>query len=421
VFQVDESWDVGNPGALLHQDDYLNQEFSTDEDVRSAQDPFRLFTGEKPRRCDYFRNAHYEYACARQDRVPFMWDFGFILARAAPWQAASGESLASTLNRDMVKGTTSAAQQNLAACIVPLKTGEDRVQTIFDFLSDPHKYPDLRSNGGISWRKFFGACKVVADSHRAQTGAAAMLFDISGSNSETINSLLLEVWFSEIILEQKLRGCAAENVDQVTSANSEDIFAKPLEGILLDGCEQRTTIHDAFKAFQVAYRGLAIRNYQKLREQPSPVHEGSGDRDATRVERIKMFGGIAAKVNGHFFAGLFGRSAIVQLPEPERAEALALEGAGPFDPMGNGRVMSEKVMLPESMMADEEELRAWLSRAFQAALVLAPKAAKTAKTKAAKPKAKVKAKAKAKTKTAARKTAAPAKKRSTAKARARRR
>jgi hypothetical protein len=148
-----------------------------------------------------------------------------------------------------------------------------------------------------------------------------------------------------------------------------------------------------------------------------------------RIERIKMFGGIAAKVNGHFFAGLFGRSAIVQLPEPERAEALALEGAGPFDPMGNGRVMSEKVMLPESMMSDEEDLRAWLSRAFQAALVLPPKSAKPPATKTAKPKAaakprpaaKTKAKATPKTKVATRKTAAPANKRSTAKARAHRR
>jgi TfoX/Sxy family transcriptional regulator of competence genes len=150
-----------------------------------------------------------------------------------------------------------------------------------------------------------------------------------------------------------------------------------------------------------------------------------------RVERMKMFGGIAAKVNGHIFAGLFGRSTIVQLPEPDRAEALALEGAGPFDPMGNGRVMSEKVMLPESMMADEEELRAWVSRAFQAALVLPPKApkppkaakAKAAKapkpsaTKAAPPKAKAKPKAKA----VAKKAAAPAKKRPAAKTRARRR
>jgi hypothetical protein len=138
-----------------------------------------------------------------------------------------------------------------------------------------------------------------------------------------------------------------------------------------------------------------------------------------RVERMKMFGGIAAKVNGHIFAGLFGRSSIVQLPEPERAEALALEGAGPFDPMGNGRVMSEKVMLPESMMADEEELRAWLSRAFQAALLLPPKTAKTTATKTARPKAKTTPKPK--TKIAARRAAAPAKKRSAAKTRARRR
>jgi hypothetical protein len=143
------------------------------------------------------------------------------------------------------------------------------------------------------------------------------------------------------------------------------------------------------------------------------------------VERIKMFGGIAAKVNGHIFAGLFGRSSIVQLPEPERAEALALEGAGPFDPMGNGRVMSEKVMLPESMMADEEELRAWLSRAFQAALLLPPKTAKTTATKTARPKTNTRPKAKTtpkpKTKIAARRAAAPAKKRSTAKTRAHRR
>ena len=153
-----------------------------------------------------------------------------------------------------------------------------------------------------------------------------------------------------------------------------------------------------------------------------------------RIERIKMFGGIAARVNGHFFAGLFGRSSIVQLPEPDRAEALALEGAGPFDPMGNGRVMSEKVMLPESIMADEEELRAWLSRAFQAALALPPKAANALAVKRAKSQAKAKptastkpkTKAKPKRKVPAKKSAAPPKrsmkrsmKRSIAAARAR--
>src|SRR5262249_45064463 len=56
-----------------------------------------------------------------------------------------------------------------------------------------------------------------------------------------------------------------------------------------------------------------------------------------RVETMKMFGGVAAKVNGHIFAGLFGRSTMLLLTEPDRAEALALQGAAPFDPMGDGR------------------------------------------------------------------------------------
>jgi TfoX/Sxy family transcriptional regulator of competence genes len=101
-----------------------------------------------------------------------------------------------------------------------------------------------------------------------------------------------------------------------------------------------------------------------------------------RVETLKMFGGVAAKVNGHIFAGLFGRSTIVWLPEGERAEALALEGAEPFDPMGNGRVHSDKVMLPEAMMDEPQELRAWVARAFKAASAL-PKKSEPTKPKPA--------------------------------------
>lgn len=96
-----------------------------------------------------------------------------------------------------------------------------------------------------------------------------------------------------------------------------------------------------------------------------------------RVETMPLFGGVAAKVNGNFFAGLFGRSAIVWLPEGERAEALALEGAAYFDPMGDGR-RSDKVMLPEAMMDEPDELRSWLARSFKAAAKLLPKAAKKA-------------------------------------------
>jgi TfoX/Sxy family transcriptional regulator of competence genes len=95
-----------------------------------------------------------------------------------------------------------------------------------------------------------------------------------------------------------------------------------------------------------------------------------------RVETVQMFGGVAAKVNGHLFAGLFGRSTMVLLAEPDRAAALALEGSAFFDPMGNGRVRTDKVMLPERMMANPAELRSWIARAFESASKLPKQAAK---------------------------------------------
>jgi TfoX/Sxy family transcriptional regulator of competence genes len=97
-----------------------------------------------------------------------------------------------------------------------------------------------------------------------------------------------------------------------------------------------------------------------------------------RIETMKMFGGVAAKVNGNIFAGLFGRSTMIWLPEDQRAEALALEGAAPFDPMGDGRARSDKIMLPERFMSDPPELRRWLARAFKASAALPAKAKKPA-------------------------------------------
>src|SRR5260221_6753965 len=90
----------------------------------------------------------------------------------------------------------------------------------------------------------------------------------------------------------------------------------------------------------------------------------------SRVETKQMFGGVAAKLNGNVFAGLFGLSTMVWLPEKERAAALALQGATPFDPMGDGRARSDKVMLAERIMKEPAELKRWIARSFKAALEL---------------------------------------------------
>jgi len=52
-------------------------------------------------------------------------------------------------------------------------------------------------------------------------------------------------------------------------------------------------------------------------------------------------------------------------------------------PMGNGRT-SDKVMLPEAMMARPAELRRWIARAFMAAAELPPKVKPPRKKAAAK-------------------------------------
>jgi len=115
----------------------------------------------------------------------------------------------------------------------------------------------------------------------------------------------------------------------------------------------------------------------KVPAENHPVFHAALPKDP-RVETLKMFGGVAAKVNGHIFAGLFGRSTMVWLPAADRAAALALEGAAPFDPMGDGRARSDKVMLPERFMRDPAELRRWIARAFKGAAALPDKASKAA-------------------------------------------
>ena len=126
-----------------------------------------------------------------------------------------------------------------------------------------------------------------------------------------------------------------------------------------------------------------------------------------RIDTVQMFGGMAARVNGHLFAGLFGRSTMVWLPDADRAAALALEGASLFDPMGNGQVRSDKVMLPERFMSQPAELRRWIARAFEAAAALPKKSGKG--TAAPKGKAKLRAKGRASPKKPTTKRASAAK------------
>jgi TfoX/Sxy family transcriptional regulator of competence genes len=154
----------------------------------------------------------------------------------------------------------------------------------------------------------------------------------------------------------------------------------------------------------------------KIPVENHPIFLAALPRDP-RVSTLKMFGGLAALVNGNMFGGLFGRSIIVKLSSADQAEAMALDGSEPFDPMGNGRVMKDTIFLPETVMDEPRDLRDWLARAFAYTATLPPKkksgakaSAKSSAAKAPKSSAAKKASAIPKSSTAKKASATKAKK-----------
>ena len=90
------------------------------------------------------------------------------------------------------------------------------------------------------------------------------------------------------------------------------------------------------------------------------------------VTRRKMFGEIAAFVNGNMVTGLHSGRWFVRLTGDDKAEALALPGAGPFEPMP-GRPMGDYVVLPAAVVDDDVALDRWLGRAIAVGRALKPK------------------------------------------------
>lgn len=133
----------------------------------------------------------------------------------------------------------------------------------------------------------------------------------------------------------------------------------------------------------------------KIPQENHPLFRDCLPRDP-RVSTVNMFGGVAAKVNGQMFAGLFARGAVAKLSASDQQAALAIDGAAMFDPMGNGRVMRDTVFLPESVLEEPNELRAWLRKAFEHTASLPAKKRPAAKKVAPKPRATTKAKRKTK-------------------------
>ncbi len=100
------------------------------------------------------------------------------------------------------------------------------------------------------------------------------------------------------------------------------------------------------------------------------------------AELRKMFGYPAAFVKGQMFAGLFEENMMLRLSSADRT-LIAKKGAKPFEPMP-GRLMTEYIVVPESILKSPRQLNTWLAKSLGYARSLPPKSLKPGKPRSRK-------------------------------------
>ena len=93
------------------------------------------------------------------------------------------------------------------------------------------------------------------------------------------------------------------------------------------------------------------------------------------IQRRLSFGYPCLLVGGNMVTGLFRDGWFVRLGATELDEALALEGASPFEVMP-GRPMIGYALLPPAVVADDAAIRDWVDRAIAFGATMPPKAPK---------------------------------------------
>jgi KaiC/GvpD/RAD55 family RecA-like ATPase len=236
VFQVDEFWvmptapGLRRAGTFRPQWKYLNAttgEKSEEEKPAGekwkrewAVDPFRLFQktsvdgehrkGGGGNRRDGKHRRRYEFAYhgyqpeldegldealekepiekiqklkESVDRVPFTWDFGFLLCKVRAWEDAEHIKL-SIWNRTNRRSKRRSKFKNIG----DVWRGLPKAAKGWGEVGGPRP----------SWRVFLEACYQLSQKQAFSNMTPVTAFDIHGASSQTLSSLILEIWASEI-------------------------------------------------------------------------------------------------------------------------------------------------------------------------------------------------------------------------------
>lgn len=173
VFQIDEFWAIRKNKALQDLTLYLTEPTYEDGKRAPGVDPFSLF---QP------TSNSAEAACSHQaclpvykqlmpgetaDRVPFVWDFGFLVCRERAWDYAAALSPA-------------------------VKLAWVAMRKVTDSFTPDGSHKRVV----VSWADFLHAARNVAQIESARSGETVPAFDVSLLAPESFACLMLEVWAS---------------------------------------------------------------------------------------------------------------------------------------------------------------------------------------------------------------------------------
>ncbi|MBK7706567.1 MAG: hypothetical protein IPJ30_12515 [Acidobacteria bacterium] len=193
VVRVDEFWakrlpDNRRAGAFRPQWKYLNAITRKPDGLRNHEvDTYGVFqkgtrTTERTLRRKHFFDGSIGYDLTNSkspeiesiERIPFSWDFGFLLCKRNAWERAGKKRL---------------------------RSQDGRKREVAEIWNQLHKIPDNledQPEESVSWRDFLEACQNVAESESLRLRTEIPSFDSSLLTPETFSCLFAEIWASEI-------------------------------------------------------------------------------------------------------------------------------------------------------------------------------------------------------------------------------
>jgi KaiC/GvpD/RAD55 family RecA-like ATPase len=282
ILQVDEFWRPSKRLAMLAD---LHEYISTRVDCRDASDPyedqysvFRLNGGQEvdnARRVDEYpkertrRHFFPEFRLPGPsqesiDRVPFMWDFGFLLLSHNDWYSAAqvwvpilSNRLWSTISDKSrwvrrpwpIDQTPASPALGKDPSSQHFKFQDITIGTVLDALKKPTKHLAARSEqivrgdrdmlnqlevehclfrGPSSWRALLEAAAEVRRRRTARDSTVVRGFDVARPSAESFSGLVLEIWLSEVLegLAWRIRRDAGSSDAKDARAAAEELLAR---------------------------------------------------------------------------------------------------------------------------------------------------------------------------------------------------